>query len=65
MPIAPQEPTGAGVDPAAIERAMQQTAQQMQEARSELPAKYADRNTSDLRFDVAAGDNDFEIVLVD
>ena len=65
MPIAPPETADAAVDPAAIERAMQQTAQQMQEARSELPAKYADRATSDLRFEVAAGENEFKILLVD
>jgi hypothetical protein len=56
------------IDSAAIERAMQETAvrlQQAEHASSGLPAKYADHNTSDLRVEVTAGENEVEIKLVD
>jgi hypothetical protein len=55
----------ATIDSAAIDRAMEQDARAMMKARSELPAKYADRNTSDLHLDVVDGENVFEINLVD
>jgi hypothetical protein len=51
-----------------IEEAMMQTAEQVKKsakAGSLLPAKYASRNTSDLRFEVVRGENEFNIDLVD
>jgi hypothetical protein len=63
------EAAGDGrIDSAAIERAMQETAQRLEQAEkagSGLPPKYANHNTSDLRFEVIAGENEFEIKLVD
>jgi hypothetical protein len=53
------------VDPAVIEKAMREHVQRVEKARSELPLKYANFNTSDLRFEVVRGENDFNIQLVD
>jgi len=50
----------------AIAQAMRQTAQQIEKAdkaKSLLPAKYADRRTSDVRKEVVAGDNLINIDL--
>lgn len=52
-------------DPAAIEKAMQQTALQMRRAQSSVPARYADRKTSNLRQEVAPRENEVEIKLID
>lgn len=52
-------------DPAEIDRAMEREARAALHARSELPAKYADRKTSDLRREVVAGENEIEIELKD
>jgi hypothetical protein len=56
------------IDPGAIERAMQEAAIQIakaEKAGAQLPAKYADHLSSDLRFQVVEGENNFEIKLVD
>jgi hypothetical protein len=61
-------PAGGKIDPAAIERAMQETALRLEAAEkagSELPAKYASHNTSDHRLDVLEGENNFKIELKD
>jgi hypothetical protein len=52
-------------DPKAIEKAMIQSALQQRRAKSEVPAKYTDRKTSDLRVEVARRQNDVEIKLLD
>jgi hypothetical protein len=55
-------------DNAAIERAMQEAAMRVEAAEkagSELPARYANHNTSDLRLEVVEGENDFKIELGD
>jgi hypothetical protein len=65
QPGAAANPSQVENDPAAIEKAMAQSALQQRKARSELPAKYADRSSSDLHFDVAAHENQFEIKLND
>jgi hypothetical protein len=64
-PVPVDQSPDAEIDPAAVERDMQQRMKQQEKARSAVPAKYADRNTSDLRFDVVPGDNEFNIELVD
>jgi hypothetical protein len=66
----PREPPPAdgGIDNAAIEREMQESARRADEAEkagSELPLKYASHKTSDLRQQVVDGDNDVTIELVD
>jgi hypothetical protein len=56
------------VDPAAIERAMLEAARHRERADragSELPEKYANHATSDLRLEVVEGPNHFEIELKD
>jgi hypothetical protein len=65
QPAAAANPGQVENDPAAIEKAMAQSALQQRQARSELPAKYADRRSSDLHFDVAAHENQFELKLND
>jgi len=52
-------------DPAAIERAMLQSAIQQRRGKSLVPAKYADRKTTDLRIEVAPHENEVELNLVD
>jgi hypothetical protein len=67
-PAEGREASGDGaVDPATIEWAMKQSAEAMVKAKTvpSLPAKYADRKTSELRRDVVEGENYFEINLVD
>jgi hypothetical protein len=64
-PVAASNPSDAENSPAAIEKAMAQSALQQRKARSELPAKYADRKLSDLHVDVAAHDNQADIKLND
>lgn len=59
---------GGEVDSAAIEQAMRQQANLIQKAEragSLLPQKYANQNTTDLRFDVVDAENFFEIKLAD
>ncbi len=61
----PTDPTNTAKS---IEQAMQDTAQQMkaaEKAGSQLPAKYADGKTSDLRKDVHDGENVIDIDLKD
>jgi hypothetical protein len=56
------------IDNAAIERAMQEAALRVEAAEkagSELPAKYASHNTSELRLEVVESENDFKIELAD
>jgi hypothetical protein len=56
------------VDPADIDKAMQQqarTALQAAKKPSLIPEKYSDHNASDLRFDVVDGENFIEIKLTD
>ena len=64
IPTAEEMKSGQ-VDPQAVEAAMEQAALQLTKARSELPAKYANRNTSDLRREVVDGENVFTIELAD
>jgi hypothetical protein len=67
MPITSASPSGE-IDAKAIEQSMQQTAQAItksKKAGSKLPEKYADRKTTDLRFEVVDGENFFEIELTD
>jgi hypothetical protein len=59
-------PSDGNIDPAAIERAMQETAMRLEAAEkagSELPAKYSNHNTSDLQLEVVEGENEFKIEL--
>src|SRR5688572_17379512 len=59
-------PSDGKIDPAAIERAMQEAALRIEAAEksgSELPARYANHNTSDLRLEVVEGENEFIIEL--
>ena len=59
-------PSDGKIDPAAIERAMQEAALRIEAAEkggSELPARYANHNTSDLRLEVVEGENEFKIEL--
>jgi hypothetical protein len=65
QPPAATNPGQGDNDPAAIEKAMAQSALQQRKARSELPAKYADRRTSDLHVEVAAHESQVEIKLSD
>ena len=61
-------PDDGKIDNAAIERAMQEAAMRVEAAEkagSELPAKYANHDTSDLRLEVVDGENDFKIELID
>jgi hypothetical protein len=64
-PVAAPTSGEAENNPAAIEKAMAKSAIQQRKARSELPAKYADRKLSDLHVDVAAHDNQADIKLSD
>jgi hypothetical protein len=65
-PVPQAEPSAdAEIDPAAVERSMAESARWLETARSLVPAKYADRKTSDLRLEVAEGQNEFTIELVD
>lgn len=53
------------IDPAAVERSMADSARRLETARSLLPIKYANHQTSDLRKEVVAGSNEINIDLVD
>jgi hypothetical protein len=68
-PTPPPPAVGAasdeGVDPKAVEKAMQEHIKRLKTARSELPVKYSSYGTSDLQYEVVAGENEFKIELVD
>jgi hypothetical protein len=64
--VATEQPVDSKSMSKSIEQAMRQTAQHIEKAdkiKSLLPAKYADRRTSDLRKDVLDGENMINIEL--
>jgi hypothetical protein len=55
----------ADADPASADRYTAAMVRWTESAKFAVPKKYTDRNTSDLRYEVKEGDNDFKIELVD
>jgi hypothetical protein len=64
-PPLPQASPDGTVDPAAERRYTAKMAGWLETARFAIPKKYTDQRTSDLRYEVVAGENDFKIELVD
>lgn len=64
-PQLPQAPADGVVDPEVEAQYTAAMARWLETARFAVPKKYTDRNTSDLRFEVVDGENEFNIELVD
>jgi hypothetical protein len=64
-PPLPAIPPGGAVDPADEAKYTAAMARWVGTAKLAIPRRYADRNATDLRREVVAGENSFEIDLVD
>lgn len=64
-PPLPTSPPDGSADPAEEAKYTAAMARWQVTAKIAVPKKYTDRNTSDLRREVVAGENSFEIELVD
>jgi len=64
-PLLPQAPADGELDPSVEAKYTLEMARWTETAKFAVPKKYTDRKTSDLRFEVVNGENDFKIELVD